>query len=167
MTGHEHHPELVIVERLPLRPPAAPFGGRPSAARGLGAARPRPCASTMRSWRSTVERAIARHAKQPRRRILGHAAIRPLLQRGDQRVLHRLLGERQMPAPSVRVSVATICADCRRNRCSRIAGTVTVAIGGRAQAVGSTSRISIEPNSRCGQSCAERHDFVVALRLRR
>ena len=40
-----------------------------------------------------VDRPVLRGGREPRARIVGHAAIRPLLERSDERILCELLGE--------------------------------------------------------------------------
>ena len=40
-----------------------------------------------------VDRAVLRGRHQPGARVVGHARLRPVLERGDQRVLRQLLGE--------------------------------------------------------------------------
>ena len=44
-----------------------------------------------------VDRPVARRADQPRRRVLRGAAELPGLERPDERILHRVLGEREVP----------------------------------------------------------------------
>ncbi len=155
MTGHEHHPELVVVERLR-------FAGEPRRGWRVAISRSR-LDEQDRGTRvddafmaQTIECSVTSHAKQPRRRVGGHAAIRPLLQCGDQRILHRLLGQRQMPGADRarqrgddlrRLPAEQVLED--RRDLSRWRSMV-------GQAVGSTSRISIEPNSRWGQSSQSR-----------
>jgi hypothetical protein len=87
-----------------------------------------------------IERAVARDLEQPRFRIGGHAAKRPLLHRGHQRVLHRVFGKRQVPRaerarqgcdhlsrlPAEQMInkcdgiVAGHCRNCSKNRCNGV-----------------------------------------------
>src|SRR5439155_17932109 len=80
---------------------------------------------------------------QPRRRVGRRALVRPGLQRLDERVLRRFLGQRQMPrAEDPRE---------RRDDVREVVLEVQIVDHGR---VTSTSRTSMLPSSMCGQSFA-------------
>ena len=85
MAAHEHHPQLVIVHcRLARRRIGQPL----QVGRDLVRAVPE-----RRVAAQDVERAVARNAEQPAAGIVGHAGIRPLLQRLDERILHDFFSE--------------------------------------------------------------------------
>ena len=90
--------------------------------------------STITLMAQPIERAIARDAKEPRRRIVGHAAIRPLLQRRHQRVLHRLFGEREMTRRQSRASASRPSAPTDGGTDGRRAWTIDTAVSRRRSA---------------------------------
>ncbi len=105
----EHHRELIVVGRRRLA--AQPGGGRRiagardhrgrrdrlglhrrQAIAGRGLELDQPLLAPQQ-----IERAVLRHLNQPGRRVGRRALVRPELQRLDERVLRRFLGQRQMP----------------------------------------------------------------------
>gem|GEM_PF-4567330 len=141
MTAHEHHPELIVAKlmresalfidiALAKRGEDVRFF---SAQRGLAA--------------QLIERAVARNLEQPRRGIFGRSAETPELQRGDERLLHNLFREPEM-----------LRAEDARQRGDHLSRAVAEEMvdqavdGIHCGASSSISRISIEPNSRCGES---------------
>ena len=64
-----------------------------------------------------VERAVLRGGHQPRPGLVGHAVARPVLQRGDQRVLRQLLGQADV-AHHAAPRAATMRADSMRQTAS-------------------------------------------------
>ena len=73
---------------------AASRSARPSPARSRARGRaPRACARAACRRRSMVDRAVLRGGHEPGARVVRDARLRPLLERGDERVLRELLGE--------------------------------------------------------------------------
>ena len=95
-----------------------------------------------------IERPVARHAEQPARRVVRHSVEAPLRQCRDQRLLHRLLGHREM--------LRTEDARQRSDHLSRAMAEQMVHqdVDLLHQDIGSISRTSIDPKSRCGQPLA-------------
>ena len=95
-----------------------------------------------------VERFVAHHSKEPARRIVRNAVEAPLRQRGNERLLHDLLRERKM-----------LRAEDARERGDHLPRAVAKqmvhdAVDLLHQDIGSISRTSIVPKSRCGQPFA-------------
>ena len=111
-----------------------------------------------------IERAVARHLEEPRFGIVGDAAERPLLHGRQQRVLHGVFSDRQVTRAERprqrRDHLPRLPAEQMINKCNSVGRhdrrncSNSPCKGARPlyNYVGSTSRISIEPKSRCGQS---------------
>ena len=92
MAGQKQQAELIVFNRRKLAAQQRRLSGRTGSHRlasDVGFLAGRHPAVTQ-----SIERTIARHLEQPRLRIFGNAAIRPLLHRRDQRVLNGIFGER-------------------------------------------------------------------------
>ena len=94
MTAREHHPQLVVLERSWLK---HVVDGRPQRPFALDEPRElwgelprRPFAA------KHVDRAVLGRRGQQRRVVLGHAAVAPRLEGAGQRLLHDVLGEREV-----------------------------------------------------------------------
>ena len=88
-----------------------------------------------------VDRAVARRREDPRRRLRRKAVARPALERGDERVLDRIFGQREV-------------AEGARERCDRATGVVAEAardasldVSPCSQAAESRSSRTLRPDS--------------------
>ena len=92
MAGREHEPQEVVADVV--------VEGRVEIRRGPVPARPRarrPSSSCLRSSslfrRRMIDRTMLRGGHEPGARIVRDARLRPLLERGDERVLREVLGQ--------------------------------------------------------------------------
>ena len=92
MTAHEHHAQLVILDR-----PACRFA-RVEPPRQLGDDLVRSLAEGGVPAQH-IERAVPGDAEQPRPGVVRDAAVRPLLERLEQRVLHDFFSQLEMFRP--------------------------------------------------------------------
>ena len=148
MTAHQDHRQLVVVHALP----AGAVGGPGP----LGAERVE-LGGQHALTTEPIERAMACDLEQPSLRVVGHAAVRPRLERTQQRVLHDLLGEVEPvgaePAGQHGHHPAGAVAEQMRDESAD--GAAVVRRHGIVQLRGPISsicRTSSEPASRCGES---------------